>query len=121
MEIKERQVIENVHRYELTSKEREDAIFELWESNKYEYQKDLGNILGLTQSNISQILSAKSTRDGLGIILDSNISTKTIHELGQIKNPIERKKVAKKIAEPNSSIPSKTVRKFVGTIKELSK
>lgn len=121
MEIKERQVIENVHRHELTSEEREIAILELWDSGNYKLLKDLGNILGFTPEYIGQLIKAKSTRENLNLTKVDLVSTKTIQEIGRIENPIERKQVAKKIIDPNSSIPSKTVRKLVGTIKELSK
>jgi len=77
--------------------------------------------LGLSESVIYDNLRAKRTREKLEIIPATGISIRTMVDIGRIENPIERKQVAKKIIDPNSSIPSKTVRKLVGTIKELSK
>ncbi|GAI12908.1 unnamed protein product [marine sediment metagenome] len=77
--------------------------------------------MGLSESVIYDNLRAKRTREKLEIIPATGISIRTMVDIGRIENPIERKQVAKKIIDPNSSIPSKTVRKLVGTIKELSK
>ncbi len=56
-------LIENLHRKDLTSTEREDAVYELWKSGKYKTKKDLADVLGYHKSTLGQIVDAKEFRD----------------------------------------------------------
>jgi len=58
----ERQVIENLHRYNLNSIDRENAIWKLWETGNYSSHVKLAKALGLASTQIDRLIGAKKFR-----------------------------------------------------------
>ena len=61
-------LIENLHRTDLTSIEKENFITELWESGKYKTPTALAKIIGLSPSQTSIILNVKSVAEKYSVI-----------------------------------------------------
>jgi len=56
-------LIENLHRSNLNSVEKENYVYKLWETGKYSSKIDLAKSLGKSSSYISGLLQAKEIRD----------------------------------------------------------
>ena len=94
-------LIENLHRDDLTSIERENAIAELWKSGEYKTQKELADTLGYkSDSRIGHVLDAYEMRHKCikNKIVAATVSTRTISDTMGLE-PEERKKVIDKVAE----------------------
>ena len=105
-------LIENLHRSDLTAIERENAVYELWKSGKYNTKRALGNDLGFAKSTINEIIEAKEFRDRSGSAAE--LSTRVITQTRGIKDDELRAKVIEKIHD--DQISSNEVRKFVNRI-----
>lgn len=90
----EESLVENLHRTDLTSIERENFIYNLWKTKKYETKKELGKKIGLSNGIIISNLIAKKLRKELQI--NKNISTRTIKQVLGLEN-IDKKKVLEKV------------------------
>lgn len=76
-------LIENWHRKNLTSMERENMIYLLWVSNKYLSKKNLAERLGISENAIIENINAKEFRETgnkSSAAELSNISTRTIYD-----------------------------------------
>ncbi len=102
-------LIENLHRKDLTSIERENAVYDLWRSEAYDTKKDLADALGYHKSSITQLVEAKIFRDKQS--LAAQPSTKLIYQTSGIKEDELRAKVIEKIQD--DQITSDEVREFV--------
>ena len=74
--------IENIHREDLTSIEREDAVFELWESGQYASQRDLARTLGYRAETLTDIIEAKKFRNRVSALPDSITTTQIAQTQG---------------------------------------
>lgn len=110
----EKSLIENLQRDDLTSVERENAIWQLWESKRYKNHSDLARKLGVDKSGVSHIIGSKEDRDKLGV--SPNISTGVLHDTSGLKDE-PRKKIIKQVEEGKIE-PSK-IREVVRKVKEF--
>jgi ParB family transcriptional regulator, chromosome partitioning protein len=74
--------IENIQREDLTSVEREDAIYELWQSGQYTSQRDLARALGYRTETIEDIIEAKEFRNRVPKLPDSITTTQIAQTQG---------------------------------------
>lgn len=88
-------LIENLHRDNLTSIEKENFITKLWETNKYASKRDLGKALGIDETTVGQNLRAKQIREETGAA--GTISTRTLNDAGESMNIEDKKKIFKKV------------------------
>ena len=110
-------LIENLHRTNLNSVEKENFIYELWKTGKYKTKKDLGKALGMISDDyISTILSAKEIRDKIKIF-SKDITTRAISDTYPLPNlndkniilkKVEKKEIAKKDIRYYSKVFSKS-------------
>jgi len=110
-------LIENLHRSDLTSIERENAVYELWSSGKYRTKRALANNLGYRESSINELIEAKEFRTRTTSAAE--VSTKVIAQTRAIKNDELRAQVIRKIHE--DQITSDEIRRFVKKIKTTPK
>ena len=89
-------IVENLHRTDLNSVEKENFITVLWKSGKYKSYAELGKAVGLFPTSISGILSAKQTREKT--CAAEVISTRTIQDVRLINNIEDKKKIFQKVA-----------------------
>jgi len=54
--------IENIHREDLTSIERENAVYELWKSKQFSSHRDLAKAVGYDVATVDDIIEAKEFR-----------------------------------------------------------
>lgn len=96
----ERQTIENLHHYGLTSIERENAIHGLWKTDRYKSGAKLAETLGYNRNIINVIIAAKEFRDEyLKNVLDHpKISTDSIRITRTLK-PEQRVSILEKVAK----------------------
>lgn len=88
-------LIENLHRSDLNSVERENYITKLWETGNYKDRTQLAKILGLSDSSLMNIIEAKKIR---GQTLAARvISTRTIQDVTAVKDIEDKKKIFKKL------------------------
>lgn len=93
-------LIENLHRTNLNSIEKENFITKLWETNNYKSKAELAKALGMNRTSITENLSAKKIREETNAA--KTISTRTIKDTGtldikdkkQIFNKIESGKIS---------------------------
>ncbi|MEM3489688.1 MAG: ParB/RepB/Spo0J family partition protein [Nitrososphaerota archaeon] len=112
-------LIENLHREDLTSIERENAIAELWGSGKYKTHKELADALGYKDPNtVKAILDAYEIRHKYlnDKITAASISTRAITDTAGLE-PIERKKVIEKVAK--GELDASRIREFVADLKKV--
>ena len=70
--------VENIQRADLTSIERENAIYELWKSGEFSSQRNLAKALGYVVSTVSELVEAKEFRDRMGVRLPNTVATHAI-------------------------------------------
>ncbi len=115
---------ENLHREDLTSIERENLIYHLWELGReageiregHGSYTDLARKLGLTTPAIQQTIKAKEFRDASSF--SDKVSTFSIAQTKSLP-PEERTKILERV-EKEEIAPSK-VQTFVRTMKQVSK
>jgi ParB family chromosome partitioning protein len=115
VEKRERQIIENEHLHRLTNIERENAVSNLFSIENCS-QTDLGKKLGISQSRISHLLTAKILRENLDLKLESNISTDTLVRISRLDESDQKQIIAQ--MKSGKVVPSK-VQDYVQTIKKL--
>jgi len=92
----EKSLIENWQRADLTSDERENALEQLWKSDRYKTKEELATKLGIGSARIVHILKAKEFRNKHNV--RSAISTRTIEDTEGLKDDT-RKKILKAVEE----------------------
>jgi len=112
----ERQTIENLHHNLFTSEEKENVITELWNSGRYETQKDLANVLGMTQSNITMYTIAKKGRKVLGLNSYNDISSQNIYHISRLPKSYQKDVITK--IEKGRIKPSE-IREFISSVKDM--
>lgn len=109
-------LIENLHREDLKSTERENAIYSLWQTERYESPRALAEMLGYSNGNVAAIIHAKEVRESLKI--PKEVSTKTIRETVGLDDKT-RTQLIEKVAE--GKIPTTKVREVSKVLKKGSK
>ena len=85
-EVLELNVAENMCRVDLTSVQREDLVYKLWETGEYDNYVHLGIRIGLTGERVSNLLKAKKIRGKLpGGTNPGLVSTKTLLAIKPLK------------------------------------
>lgn len=96
----ERQTIENLHHYGLTSIERENAIYGLWNTKNYINHAELAETLGYISkeggSQVSAVIRAKEFRDKWNI--DEKVTTRAILDTASLKDE-QRVPILEKVAK----------------------
>lgn len=115
-------ITENIHRKDLTSTEREDAIFNLWKMGLVTGElkikgskKELAIQLGLAPSTISNIIKAKEIRDNEKI--SHKVSTSTLTATASLPRE-DRSKIIKRVEA--GEIPTRKVSDYVKVVKTAS-
>lgn len=83
-------LIENWHREDLSSVERENMVAALWETGKYKTKEELAKRLGAGRRRVNQLISAKEFRNRVPI--NEDISEHTIRSTAGLEDE-ERKEV----------------------------
>lgn len=104
-------LVENLHRSDLTSIEKENFITKLWESRKYKTFVELSKILGLSGEQIRAIIFAKKLREQLG---ETKVSTRDLRDIGHAKDFQDKKQILNKIE--NKEIYSNDIRDVANVI-----
>ena len=118
-EVLELNVAENMCRVDLTSVQREDLVYKLWETGEYDSYVHLGIRIGLTGERVSNLLSAKKIRGKIpGGTNPGLVSTKTLIAIKPLKVHEQRKIV--ELMEKGLLKPSE-ISEAVKNISEWSK
>lgn len=88
-------LIENLHRTDLSSTEKEDFIDALWKTGKYESYPKLAAAIGLSSATVRSNILSREVRNKMKLLKD--ISTRTITDTCSIKDVKDRKQVLEKI------------------------
>ena len=73
--------IENLHREDLNSVERENAVYELWKSGEYKSHRELAEAIGYHDlSAVDEIIESKEFRKRVGKLVPTTASTTLISE-----------------------------------------
>ena len=88
-------LIENLHRDDLNSIEKENFITKLWETNKYKTKRALAKALGVSETSINTNIKSKIIREEVKV--DKTISTKSIKETTPLKDIEDKKQIFEKI------------------------
>jgi len=117
----ERQLIENLHRIELTSVERENAIYALWKSGRFKSVRELAEMLGYHHATISDIVEAKKFRDRV-VGLPDTVPTSLISETKELDDKT-RLKILMKVSrgEIRRPAPQTELREIVKIVKKAPK
>jgi ParB family chromosome partitioning protein len=89
-------LVENLHRTDLNSIERENFINKLWLSGKYKTRAELGRVIGMSDSNVRNILLTKNLRETIPFAT-SDISTRDMQDVLSVKNMDDKQNILKKI------------------------
>ena len=106
-------LIENLHRKDLESTERENVVSTLWETGKWKTQVDLGKALGKTEAWIRTQIEAASIRKKEAI--PPEVATRTISSTSGLESE-DRKQIIEKVR--TKEIPEQDVRDYVRAIKK---
>jgi len=117
----ERQLIENLHRIELTSVERENAIYALWKSGRFKSVRELAETLGYHPVTIGDIVEAKKFRDRV-VGLPDTVPTSLISETKELDDKT-RLKILMKVSrgEIKRPAPQTELREIVKIVKKAPK
>ena len=88
-------LIENLHRDDLNSIEKENFITKLWKTGKYKTKRALAKALGMSETLISTNIKSKIIREETKV--DKTISTKSIKETTPLKDIEDKKQIFEKI------------------------
>ena len=108
-------LIENLHRLNLESVERENAVYDLWKTGRWKTQEELGKALGKRGNWVSDNVNAALIRKEEKIPAD--VSTRIIDSTATLGRE-ERRQVIEKVRR--EEIPEKEVREFARVVKEAS-
>jgi ParB family chromosome partitioning protein len=106
-------LIENLHRLDLTSTERENAVYELWKTGRWETEEELAKELGMSSTwvatNVNAALLRKKER------IPAAISTKIIHDTATLQKE-ERQQVIEKYTREEITEPK--IREYARVLKK---
>jgi ParB family chromosome partitioning protein len=106
-------LIENLHRLDLSSVERENATYELWKSGRWKTKMELAKMLGKTEHWVTENVSAAEIRKKEKIPAD--VATRTIVSTATLERE-ERKQIIEKVRR--EEIPEKEVREYARVLKK---
>ena len=106
-------LVENLQREDLTSTERENNVYVLWETGEFKTQREFAKRLGLHEGTISAIISSKEFRDKK--TLGPKVSTSVINDTSGL-NEEDRVKVIK--FSEKKEIGGRTLRELSKVIKK---
>jgi hypothetical protein len=106
-------LIENLHRKELESAERENAISTLWKTGNWKTYLELGNALGKSEDWVRTNIDAASIREKEKI--PSEVATRTIVSTSTLESE-DRKRIIEKVR--SEEIPEREVRDYVRIVKK---
>jgi len=114
----ERQLVENLHRVELSSVERENAIYALWKSGRFKSVRELAKTIGYHHATIDDIIEVKEFRDRVGG-LPATVPTSLISETNDLDDET-RLKILMKVArgEIRRPAPQSELRELVRIAKK---
>ena len=112
----EKSLIENLQRDDLTSVERENAVYELWKSGNYKTGAELSRKLGIDNSYVSDLLLAKGERDRLSV--PPTISTDVLKKTRGLSDE-PRKKIIENISEGKIKSRAEDLSRTVKKLKEF--
>jgi ParB family chromosome partitioning protein len=115
-----RSLVENIHREELTSIEKENAIYELWKSGNYKTYEELGKALGYDRASVYHILEAKEFRLRNKNVVADNISTYEIRLTSGLSDD-ERVEILKKKGSMSTSSFESFMRLYKASDEEYRK
>jgi ParB family chromosome partitioning protein len=111
-------LIENLHRTDLNSIEKENYITKLWETGKYKSKRELSRALGYSSEGIiGGYLLAKDVRGKTNA--GEGISTRAIRDVSGIENIEDKKQIFKKVEK--GEINSTKVREVANVINKSPK
>ncbi len=106
-------LIENLHRLDLTSTERGNAVYELWKSKRWKTYAELSNALGKNEGWVQSHIAAAEIRKKEK--LAASFSTRTITDTATLE-PEERKQILAKVEK--EEIRAEQVRDYARAVKE---
>jgi ParB family chromosome partitioning protein len=106
-------LIENLHRQNLNSVERENFITKIWETGNFKTKEELAKKIGITGGALGGIINVKKLRDKLKI--DKSISTRTLRDLSSLNNIGDINQIVDKIKK--KEIYSNQAREITENIK----
>jgi len=109
-------LIENLHRQDLTSIERENAIHALWKSGRWKTKEELGKTLGKSRYFVEDNVMAAITRKKERI--SATITTRTIRDTAGLEKE-DRKQIVEKVKRDELS--AEKVREVARVVKKVSK
>lgn len=109
-------LIENLHRQDLKSHERENAVYALWKTDRWKTYEELGKTLGKTYKWVSSNVEAASIRKKERIPVE--VSTRTISSTVGLERE-ERRQIIEKVRK--EEIPEKEVREYARVVKKATK
>jgi len=107
-------LIENLHRLDLTSVERENAIYELWKTRRWKSYGELAKQLGMSDEWVKINIDAASIRKKERI--PTTISTRTIADTATLEKEERRQIIAKVERE---ELPAEKVREVARVVKKV--
>jgi len=110
---KEMSLSENWHRQDLSSVDRENAVYDLWKSGKYKSEAELARKLGVSYRQLNDIIEAKEFRTKS--VGTTNVSTSTIRETRGLPD-YHRKKIIEQVEK--GEISTRKVRDEARYIKQ---
>jgi len=112
----EKSLIENLQRDDLTSVERENAVYELWKSNRYKSQAELSRKLGIDKTHVNNLIQSKEARNKMSI--PSTISSDAILKTRGLPDET-RKKVIEGIESGKIKSRAEDLSQTVSKLKEF--
>jgi ParB family chromosome partitioning protein len=109
-------LIENLHREDLTSVERENAVYELWKTGRWKTKEELAKALGKKTMWVYENLSAAETRRKEK--LPPEVSTRMIVDTTGLREE-ERKQIIAKVER--GEITAEKVREYAKVTREATK
>jgi len=106
-------LIENLHREDLTSVERENALYELWKTGRWKTKMELAKALGKSERWVVENISAAEIRKEEKI--PSDVATRTIVSTLALEKE-ERREIIEKVRR--EEIPEKEVREYTKVMKK---
>ena len=89
-------IVENLHRVDLSSIERENFINKLWLTGKYKSMAELGRAIGLRGENIRKNIAVKSLREEIPFET-KDITTRNFEDILYVKDMADKQNIIKKV------------------------
>lgn len=107
-------LVENIHREDLTSTERENAVYELWESGEWDTQEELARKLGKSYNWVNSQITAAVKRRKEKIPIEA--TTRDIIDVGTVLPKEDRERILEK--KVKGEIEQSDLREFRSLVKK---